>query len=432
MYKFTGTIIILITIALNFLSAGESELLTLQDAFRKIAKEVTPQTVRVDSYSAQGELITLGTGCIIEQKGGTVYVVTNTHVINRGAKLKVSLNDYTKYDAVLLGMDDRSDVAVVSFNAKENFTPVKIGNSDKIQVGDWAVSIGNPFGFNGSFTVGVVSAVGRSMYGSSNPTDYIQTDAAVNPGNSGGPLLNLNGEVVGINTWIASTTGENSGLSFAIPINLVMQIFNQIVNNKKVEYPWLGVYAQGLNNETFKNSLGLTLDKGAYITQIVEGSPADKSSLSVGDIIIAVNDREVKDSNELVWVVSKFRPGEVVTVKFIRNGTILTDRITLAVRPDPSAVNKQSQVQSADEGSVFLGAVLSENGGSVTIKSITPGTPASESGLKQGDKIIRINKIDIKNMKDIDGIKSDKNIKFYYFTILRNNREMIIGVTTGE
>lgn len=415
--------------------------LSIQSAFRNIAKDNIPAVVRIDAYNPDGSQLSFGSGFIFRQTGDKVYVLTNNHVVKPGSAMKITLNDDRQFEPVLLGRDDRTDLAVMEFTTKDKMKVVKFGKSGGIEVGDWAIGIGNPYGFNGSVTIGVVSALGRAMLGRSNATDYIQTDAAINPGNSGGPLLNIHGEVIGINSWIASMTGGNTGLSFAVPIDTAVNILESLISNKEVVYPWLGVFVNSLTDRVLREKMGFNFEHGAFVIQIVEDSPADNGELQVGDVILNVDDKVIRDANSLVWTISRYKPGDVVELRVYSNGSIRNISITLGERT--SAGNTSSR-DSGRKKSEFLGASVSdlnaelrklyelnnqENG--VVVESFKDNSPALNYGLMAGDVIIGINTARI---ADIDGLnkflekEKDSRTSFFYVRVIRKGREMIIGI----
>lgn len=416
--------------------------LSLQNSFNKAARSVTPLVVRIDTTFTEGKGSTLGSGLVVKRVDGEIYVITNHHVVYDATFINVTLFNDKQFEADVVGSDKRTDIAVIKFVSDEKFTFPVIGDSAKLVVGDWAIGIGNPFGFNGSVSVGVISALGRSMAGSAiDATDFIQTDAAINPGNSGGPLINIKGEVIGINSWIASRSGSNSGLGFAVPINTAILIFNRLIEYKKVDYAWLGVYIQSLTNQVFRESMGIMRTEGAYVTKVIEDSPADKSQLKVNDIIIRVNDKDIRTSNELVWEISGYFPGDTVKITLLRDGKEMTFDIELERRPGSgvTAENEETKVEPVS----FLGALMNnisndikealqlESSDGVVILEIAKNSPAENYGLFASDIVKKINTVEIKSIEDVkEVIEEDNNQgnKFYYFLIIRDKREMIIGV----
>jgi serine protease Do len=422
----------------------------IEAVFRNIAGKAVMSVVRIDTEKqAQGAtvfqkgqtLLTFGSGIIIEQAAGKAWVLTNNHVATGASKLTVTLSDKSQLDAELVGFDERTDLAVLVIKTDKRLVPASIGSSIDVAVGDWAIGVGNPFGFDGSVTVGIVSALGRPFKGRADATDYIQTDAAINPGNSGGPLLNIEGEVIGINTWIASQTGANTGLSFSIPVDNAMTVYRKLKENRTVEYAWIGVGIKSLTDSTFRNSLGLDRTEGAYVTEVFEDSPADRAKLKVGDIIIGIDSYTITDANELVWTVSKYEPGTRITVTFYRGGRKKSVECLLGSRPSD---NEQLSVKE-DTGSVdFLGAGCSGIGMShrqqfgltpgqtgVIIETVSAGSPAAEYGLQVGDVITRINTYNIGDLaafeRFLEQSKAD-GVELFYCYLVRRGRELILGV----
>lgn len=426
--------------------------LELQQSFSYIAESITPLVVRIDVATNSGSG-GFGSGIIVEQKENQVFVLTNNHVIDDAKKITVILSNDDSFEAQLLGKDKRTDIAVIKFESDSSFKGVKIGDSDEIKVGEWAVCIGNPYGFNGSLTIGVISALGRSALGrlhsGMNATDFIQHDAAINPGNSGGPLLNIKGEVIGINSWIASQTGSNTGLSFSVPINNAMAIYEQIVNNKKVEYAWIGVFLQSLNDQDFREKNEIEIDYGAYITRIVEDSPADEYGLLVGDVIIGIDDKTVKDSNELIWSITRYKPGDKVQLTILRESKKMNVDVVLAKRPKPNEVSIKEKTKDETKKKTkssnfdFLGAYFSGVDNSVKKKyklSTTKGVVVTDLladsiavkyGLKAGDLIYKINSTEIHSLDQLKDFKrkaSKEKQEFFYFYLVRKGQEKLIGI----
>ncbi len=271
----------------------------------------------------------LGSGFIVSSDG---YICTNHHVIQGVDKITVAIEGKS-YDAQVIGSDELTDIALIKVKAGDDLKPAFLGNSDDVKVGDWAIAIGNPFGFDKTFTVGVISATGRKdvdFTGSS--MSLIQTDASINPGNSGGPLINIDGEVIGINRMIYSQSGGNIGIGFAIPINTAKSILEQLKVYKKVKRGYIGVQIVPLTEE-YAKELGLKDNKGALVGGIVEGSPADKGGLMVGDVVIAVNDEKIENFGDLVTIVGKNPIGKTLKVKVIRKKQELNLFVTVAERP---------------------------------------------------------------------------------------------------
>jgi serine protease Do len=271
----------------------------------------------------------LGTGFIISSDG---YICTNHHVIQGVDKVTVKIENKT-YDATVVGSDESTDIALIKIKSTTALKPAYLGNSDTVKVGDWAIAIGNPFGFDKTFTVGVVSATGRhdvDYPGSS--LSLIQTDASINPGNSGGPLININGEVIGINRMIYSQSGGNIGIGFAIPINTAKSILEQLKVYKKVKRGYIGVQIVPLTEE-YAKELGLKDNKGALVGAVVENSPAAKGGLQIGDLIVMINDKKIETYADLLDIVAKTEIGKSLKIQVTRKKEIINLFITVAERP---------------------------------------------------------------------------------------------------
>lgn len=270
----------------------------------------------------------LGTGFILSEDG---YICTNHHVITGVDKVIVNING-KNYEAKIVGSDERTDIALLKINPKNKLSPVYFGDSDKVQVGDWAIAIGNPFGLDKTFTVGVISAIGRRdvdfMGGS-----HLQTDASINPGNSGGPLINIYGEVIGINRMIYSKSGGYMGIGFAIPMNTAKSILAQLQKNKKVKRGYLGVTIVPISDDDAKQ-IGMEENKGAFVGEVVPGSPADSGGIRVGDVVVQINSRNIINLKDLFQSMDEAAIGETITVSIWRNGELKKLFINIKERPD--------------------------------------------------------------------------------------------------
>ena len=271
----------------------------------------------------------LGTGFLISDDG---YICTNHHVIAKVDKVKVKVNNDT-YDAKIIGSDERTDIALLKIESKDKLKPVYIGNSDDVKVGDWAIAIGNPFGLDRTFTVGVISATGRNdvdMMGSSQ--SHIQTDASINPGNSGGPLININGEVIGINRMIYSQSGGNIGIGFAIPINGAKHILAELKEHKKIKRGYIGVQIVPFTEE-YAQQIGLKSNKGALVGSVVSGGPAGKGGLKVGDVILEAGGKTIEKFSDLIGIIDKTPIGKSLKITVWRNKSKINFFITIEERP---------------------------------------------------------------------------------------------------
>ncbi len=348
----------------------------------------------------------LGSGFIISSDG---YILTNHHVVVDADEVKVRLSSREEYDAKIIGSDKNSDVALIKIDAK-NLPTLKIGDSNKIKVGEWVLAIGSPFGFDQTVTAGIVSAKGRSLP-NENYVPFIQTDVAINPGNSGGPLFNLDGEVIGINSQIYSRTGGFMGLSFAIPIEMAIDVMNQIKNKGTVSRGWLGVLIQEVSAE-LAESFGMRKPHGALVAQIIKGSPAEKSELQVGDVIVAFNGKRIARSSGLPPLVGRAPIGDESTLTVIRNKK--SKEIVLVIDQLPTeSVQANSTVESIEQEKVneALGMqykqldaktkkILKMDSG-VLVEKVSKGA-AKEAGIRQGDVISMLDNHTIKNVDDME------------------------------
>ncbi len=335
-----------------------------------------------------------GSGFVLSEDG---YVITNTHVVRNATAISVGLPDGREFDAEIVGSDDRTDVAVLKVEA--NDLPVlELGDSDKLKVGQWVLAIGSPFGFEYTATQGIVSALSRSLP-SENYVPFIQTDVAVNPGNSGGPLFDLDGKVVGVNSQIFSRSGGYMGLSFAIPINVVRSVATQLREQGYVSRGWLGVVIQDINR-SLAESFGLDRPAGALIAQVTEGSPAADAGLIVGDVVVAFNGNSIAQSSDLPPLVGNTPVGEVVSVELIRNKERMSLDITIR-----ELVEERSSEVSRKDGEPVLGmtaiplddeqkaALRVENG--VLIGEVKDNSPAALAGISKGDVLVSFDQVSV-------------------------------------
>jgi serine protease Do len=341
----------------------------------------------------------LGSGFIVSKDG---YVLTNDHVVDHPSKITVTLQDGTIYIAKLVGHDEKSDVAVLKIVPKHELPVAPLGNSDDVKVGQWVLAIGNPFGFDHSVTVGIVSAKGRFIPG--NYDDFIQTDASINPGNSGGPLINMRGEVIGVNSAIYTRTGSSMGIGFAIPVNMVKQELAQLELAGKVVRGWLGVYIQPITPE-LADSLGLPDSRGALVAEVLKNGPARTAGVKRGDVIVAFDNQPITDSRELPLLVGRAPLGESSTLKIVRDKHTIElplkitesheEEITASAenqdKPDigvPSPYGLHVKDLSPDLAHE-LGIDIASG---VVVSSVQPGSRADEAGLRARDVIIEVNR----------------------------------------
>ncbi|MDD8059960.1 MULTISPECIES: Do family serine endopeptidase DegQ [Shewanella] len=351
----------------------------------------------------------LGSGVIIDADKG--YIVTNNHVINGADDIQIGLHDGREIKAKLIGADKESDIALLQIDAK-NLTEINQTDSDNIRVGDFAVAIGNPFGLGQTVTSGIVSALGRSGLGIEMLENFIQTDAAINSGNSGGALVNLNGELIGINTAIVAPNGGNVGIGFAIPANMVHNLVDQIIEHGEVRRGVLGVSGRDLDNELAK-AFGLDTQHGGFVNEVMPKSAADKAGLKAGDIIVSLNGRSIKSFQELRAKVATMGAGAKVEFGIIRDGDKKTIKATLgeADKVEAEAGNVHPMLQ---------GATLEDNKKGIEITEIAQGSPAAMSGLQKGDLIVGLNRTKISSLKALKEALEDQQSSVA-LKILRDN-----------
>ncbi|HXV30170.1 MAG TPA: Do family serine endopeptidase, partial [Sinorhizobium sp.] len=346
-----------------------------------------------------------GSGFFISEDG---YIVTNNHVVSDGSAFTVILNDGTELDAKLIGKDRRTDLAVLKVDANRKFTYVSFADDSKVRVGDWVVAVGNPFGLGGTVTAGIVSARGRDI-GSGPYDDYLQVDAAVNRGNSGGPTFNLSGEVVGINTAIFSPSGGNIGIAFAIPASVAKDVVDVLIKDGSVSRGWLGVQIQPVTKD-IADSLGLSEAQGALVVEPQAGSPGEKAGIKKGDVVTALNGEPVKDPRDLARRVAAMRPGSTAEITLWRNGKSESVKLEIGTLPSetsdaaPDTRDEQpEQGQAGEEALADLGLAVipSDDGKGVTIASVDPDSDAADRGLKEGEKIVSVNNQEVKSADDI-------------------------------
>jgi serine protease Do len=355
----------------------------------------------------------LGSGVIVSADG---YIITNYHVVEKSEEIKVILFDKQEFEGKIIGSDPKTDIAVIKINAKE-LPAIKWGNSDELQVGEFVLAFGNPFGLSHTVTMGIVSAMGRASVGIADYEDFIQTDAAINPGNSGGPLVNIKGELIGVNTAIFSKTGGYQGIGFAVPSNMVNSVMTQLINDGKVTRGWLGVAIQNVTPELAKE-FGLKRSKGALVTDVFKKSPAEEAGLQRGDIILEVSKKEVSDVETLRNIVAQSKVGSAVKMQVLRDKkTISLEAIVEELSQDTveaKGSGKQEGEVEAEENMLAglavtdltgdiakqLGLLRDEEG--VVVVSVEPGSAAEEGGLRKGDLVQELNKKKVSNIKDFN------------------------------
>jgi Do/DeqQ family serine protease len=431
---------------------------SLQTAFRSISDKVLPSVVEIkvveikkqqvpqmdgipwefffgtppdqngnnnqQEYRSQG----LGSGIIVQKNGNTYYVLTNNHVAGDASEISVAMNDGREFPAKLVGKDKRKDLAVVSFQSSENFPLATLGDSDTVRVGDWAIAVGNPLGLMSSVTMGIVSAVGRTGGPAGNINDFIQTDAAINQGNSGGALVNIRGEVVGINTWIASPSGGSVGLGFAIPINNAKNAMNELIKTGQVKYGWLGVSLVDGDKDIMKDLKVPENQKGALASQIFLGSPAEKGGMLPGDYIIKLNGKDVHSRDQLVLAVGDLKAGEKATFEVLREGQKKTIEVRIDERKDDVAAENAKLwpglivVPLTEDVRKTLNLDASAKG--LYVAEVIAKSPASVVGVQRGDLVVSVNGKTVNNLLGFYRALNDTNSKDLYFEVQRGDQKL--------
>jgi serine protease Do len=358
----------------------------------------------------------LGSGFIIDADGS---ILTNNHVVENASKIVVKLSDNLEYEAKVIGRDPKTDIAVIKVDAKGALIAANFGDSDTLEVGEWVVAIGNPFGLDSTVTSGIVSAKGRHI-GQGPYDNFIQTDASINPGNSGGPLLNLRGEVVGINTAIFSRTGGNIGIGFAIPINLVKELLPQLRGKGKVVRGYLGVLIQKVTPE-IGESLGMDKSYGALVANVSKDGPAEKAGVKVGDVIVEFDGKEVKDSADLPIIVARTAVDKKVRMKVLRDKKEmflhvavgeLKDEEVVATAPEKGELGLTVQ-RLTPQMAESLGVEKVEG---VVVAAVEPASAADEAGIRRGDIIVEVDRKAVRSVEDykkaVAGARKGRGVLF--------------------
>lgn len=430
-----------IAIAGDSLAVAEA----VQNVFRSVADAVLPSIVQLDVVekrtvqspsfngfpfefffgpSGEGETreyeqAGLGSGVIVRKDGNKYYVLTNNHVAGSANEISVKLHDGRVFSAELVGADERKDIALVVFETEEeDITVAILGDSDKIQTGDICFAMGTPLGYFSSVTQGIISATGRSGNEIGNVSDFIQTDAAINQGNSGGALVNIYGEVIGINTWIASQSGGSQGLGFSIPINNVKKAIDDFISSGKVTYGWMGVSLVEIDAE-YKEALGVGDHVGAFASQIFIGSPAQKAGMMAGDYVIELNGKEVKDVDQLVREVGDLPVGETANFVVLRGGKEVKLSVKIESR-DTEVVADNSKlwpgfIAAPIDDSIREQLELDKKVKGVVVTNVQPKSPAAILRLQNGDVITAVNGKTVTNLSEFyNAMDFDENKEIWF------------------
>ena len=429
----------------------------LQNAFHSVSEKVLPSVVELKIVSVRRQQLPnfngipwdfffgprdgspnqereyrsegLGSGIIVRQRNGVYYVLTNNHVVDEATEIRVATRDGKEYPAELVGKDERRDIAMVSFKTNDNYPLASLGDSDNVTVGDWAIAIGNPLGQHFSVTLGIVSAVGRTGGPGGNINDFIQTDAPINQGNSGGPLINIRGEIIGINTWIASNSsgGGSIGLGFAIPINNTKRSIDEFIETGTISYGWLGVSLLEPNRETI-TGLGLEDKRGALASQVFFGSPADAGGIRPGDFITHVNGRETRGVSQLQMIVGDLRPGDNATFTVIRDRQTITIQVRIQARTDQVASDNRNLwpgvtvLPITDE--IRQSLQLDNSARGLVAAQIISGSPADIVGLRQGDIVTSINGVNVNDIASFFRVLRERTGSEVWFGIRRGGSSL--------
>src|SRR5579863_3590146 len=364
----------------------------LDDPFFRRFFDVPP-----DTGQRERPFQSAGSGVIFDARNG--YIVTNAHVVENASEITVTLQDSRDLKAQIVGADTPSDVAVLKVKA-DGLAQIALGDSSKAEVGDFVVAIGNPFGLQHTVTSGIISGLSRSGINPDGYEDFIQTDASINPGNSGGALVNLRGELIGINTAILSRSGGNIGIGFAIPVNMAHSVMEQLIKYGSVKRGLLGVSMYTVTPD-IAQSLGLTNVQGALVSQVVDGSPAEKAGIHTGDVITSVNGQAVKSNGELRNAIGLMRVGDKVEIGLLRDGKPLHVTAIIADTTSATQAGTPENIHRSFEGANLTDA---PDGGGALVRSVEPGSAAAQVGLRNNDVIIGVNRGRVSSVQQLQSV----------------------------
>ena len=440
--------------------AAISRLRSLEDSFHAVAVDVLPSVVKIEVVEVRSAPLPdaevpwfdfffpepdeespqfrdfrtegIGSGVVVRRDNDRYYVLTNDHVIGEADEINVTLDDGRSFDGELVGKDARKDLALVFFDAPGVDIPeARLGDSDRLRVGDWVVAIGTPFGFQSTVTAGIVSALERRGGPQNNISDFIQTDAAINQGNSGGALVNLDGEVVGINTWITSQTGGSVGLGFSIPINNARRAIDEFIDAGTVRYGWLGVQLAILTDE-IREAVDLGDVRGAMVENVFVDSPAWDAGFFPGDVIVDVDGQSVRNNDELIAVVGELPVGAEAVFTVWRSGETFTLEARIRARADEQTIAEQNRrlwpgmylFPLSNEIRDRTGLDRSTQG--AVVAAVGQGTPADEAGVRVGDVLTHVGENRITGLSDAFSQLGNRSVSTYELQVIRDGQELVL------
>lgn len=424
-------------------SAQDAALENVDPALRELFKQLMPNN---NGAQQNQSFVSLGSGFVVRSDG---FIVTNYHVIQDAQNIQVTFTDGKKYNAELYATDAVTDIALLKVEAND-LKSLKFGDSDAARVGDWVIAIGNPFGLSGTVSSGIISATGRDISINS-LSDFIQTDAAINKGNSGGPMINTRGEVIGINTAIFSTSGGSIGIGFAVPSRTIKTVISQLITSKKVVRGWLGVQVQGIDDNLAK-SLKLDNTEGALISGVLPGSPAETAGLKSGDVVYSVNGQPVKNSRVLPRIVTSYPPNSVITLSILSNGLKKDVKVTIGNIPEQVNGIAQNQEDNAKDNSKVKEKTyddiglkvaeinpalrkhfnLPEKADGLVVIAVKVGSVLQAKGLTSGLRIISVNQKEIKTLDQLDTVLNGKDENLLFLLEDLEEGKYFVSVTKKE
>lgn len=413
-------------------SATSTVLIDLQQAVRNVAETVTPSVVKLDTVAAGQDRASrpnlmpvpgVGSGVLVRRDGDRHFILTNHHVVRSAERIVVTLSDERSFPGEVVGADTRMDLAMVAVRTPDELPLAVLGDSDTLRAGDLVLAVGSPFGLDATLTLGIVSAVGRSGGEVGNISDFIQTDANMNPGSSGGALVDITGRVVGINTWIQAQGSRWAGVGFALPINNAKPVIDQLIEDGSVSYAWLGVVLAGPDIVDY-----LTPGRsGAVLFDLYDGEPAQRAGLRSGDVVLEVGGQEIADSDDLINAIVGLDPGQPTRFRLMRDGV---ERAVVvwpgSEEPQPGTVWPGVRVQSLDALTELAQSALPDAGAFVF--TVGTGTAAMESGLRPQDVIVRIDGAEVRDLRDFYRLINAKQQGAFEMRVVRGGREVTVRV----